>query len=125
MRNWKEANLQSEIMRIIDKCGYENPTPIQRAALPLGLINRDVVGVAETGSGKTLAFVIPLVTWITSLPKLEREQDIDQGPYGLIMAPTRELVLQIEEETRKFAQPLGIRFVTLPSRRRKREYQYK
>jgi ATP-dependent RNA helicase DDX23/PRP28 len=55
------------------------------------LQNRDIIGIAETGSGKTLAFLIPLLTWITSLPKQERQENIDQGPYAIILAPTREL----------------------------------
>lgn len=113
LRNWEEAHLKPEIMEIIHECGFEAPTPVQRAAIPIGLQNRDVVGIAQTGSGKTLAFVIPLVTWITSLPKIQREEDMDNGPYGVILAPTRELVQQIEEEALRFAKPLGIRLVSV------------
>lgn len=51
---------------------FQEPTPIQRQAIVIGLQNRDVIGVAETGSGKTAAFLIPLLVWITSLPKMER-----------------------------------------------------
>ena len=72
LRNWKEANLPSEILEIIDGVGYKEPTPIQRQAIPIGLQNRDIIGVAETGSGKTAAFLLPLLVWIQSLPKLER-----------------------------------------------------
>ncbi|VDN11260.1 unnamed protein product, partial [Dibothriocephalus latus] len=89
--------------------GYEEPTAIQRQAIPIGLQNRDIIGVAETGSGKTLAFLVPLLTWIQSLPKLERLEDAEQGPYALILAPTRELAQQIEEESVKFGSPLGIK----------------
>ncbi len=64
-------------------------------------------------AGKTLAFVLPLLTWILTLPKLERVKDIDQGPYGIILAPTRELAQQIAEELHKFAKPLGIRCVRM------------
>ncbi|XP_039300703.1 probable ATP-dependent RNA helicase DDX23, partial [Nilaparvata lugens] len=64
-------------------------------------------------SGKTLAFLIPLIMWIQSLPKIDRMEDADQGPYAIILAPTRELAQQIEEETNKFGQPLGIRTVVV------------
>ncbi|KAK9743580.1 Helicase conserved C-terminal domain [Popillia japonica] len=113
IRNWKESGIQKELLEIIDKVGYKDPTPIQRQAIPIGMQNRDIIGVAETGSGKTLAFLIPLLSWIQSLPKIERNEDADQGPYAIILAPTRELAQQIEEETVKFGQPLGIRTVVV------------
>ncbi|XP_055593432.1 probable ATP-dependent RNA helicase DDX23 [Uranotaenia lowii] len=112
-RNWKESGFPKEILEIIDKVGYKDPTPIQRQAIPIGLQNRDIIGIAETGSGKTLAFLIPLLTWIQSLPKMARLETADQGPYAIIMAPTRELAQQIEEETLKFGTPLGIRTVVV------------
>lgn len=113
IRSWKESGIQKELLEIIDKVGYKDPTPIQRQAIPIGMQNRDIIGVAETGSGKTLAFLIPLLSWIQSLPKIERTEDCDQGPYAIILAPTRELAQQIEEETVKFGQPLGIRTVVV------------
>ncbi|XP_046972755.1 probable ATP-dependent RNA helicase DDX23 [Vanessa cardui] len=113
IRSWKEAGFHNDIMEIINKVGYKSPTPIQRQAIPIGLQNRDIIGVAETGSGKTLAFLIPLLTWIQSLPKSERMEDADQGPYAIILAPTRELAQQIEEETSKFGIPLGITSVVV------------
>ena len=69
--------------------------------------------MAETGSGKTAAFLIPLLVWIQTLPKQTRVEEADQGPYAIIMAPTRELAQQIEEETNKFGEPLGIRSVAV------------
>ncbi|KAL2103954.1 hypothetical protein ACEWY4_000822 [Coilia grayii] len=113
IRNWKEYTLPPHILEVIDKCGYKDPTPIQRQAIPIGLQNRDIIGVAETGSGKTAAFLIPLLVWITTLPKIDRIEDSDQGPYAVILAPTRELAQQIEEETIKFGKPLGIRTVAV------------
>lgn len=113
LRSWKEAPISKELLGVIDGLGYESPTPIQRQAIPIGLQNRDIIGIAETGSGKTAAFVIPLLVWITSLPKIVRESEADQGPYAIILAPTRELAQQIEEETQKFAKPLEIRTVNV------------
>lgn len=89
IRSWKESGFPKEILDIIDKVGYKDLTPIQRQAIPIGLQNRDIIGVAETGSGKTLAFLIPLLLWITNLPKIERLEEADQGPYSIILAPTR------------------------------------
>ncbi|CAG0893505.1 unnamed protein product [Darwinula stevensoni] len=113
LRSWKESNLCSELLEIIIRLSYDEPTPIQKQAIPIGLQNRDIIGVAETGSGKTAAFLIPLLTWIMSLPKMQRIEDADQGPYAIILAPTRELAQQIEEETKKFGEPLGIRTVAV------------
>lgn len=113
LRNWKECKLNAEVVKVIESVGYKEPTPIQRQAIPIGLLNRDIIGVAETGSGKTAAFLIPLLEWLLSLPKIERYEDADQGPYALILAPTRELAQQIEEETIKFGKPLGIKTVSV------------
>ncbi|KAH9492567.1 DEAD (Asp-Glu-Ala-Asp) box polypeptide 23 [Bulinus truncatus] len=110
---WKEADLPKELLDIIDEIGYKEPTPIQRQAIPIGLQNRDIIGVAETGSGKTAAFLIPLLKWIMGLPKIERMEDADQAPYAIILAPTRELAQQIEEESIKFGKNLGIRTVSI------------
>ena len=113
IRSWKESGLPDSLLDIIEKLGYREPTPIQRQAIPIGLQNRDIIGVAETGSGKTAAFLLPLLVWITSQPKIVRQDEIDQGPYAVIMAPTRELAQQIEEETLKFATALDIRTVAI------------
>ncbi|ELK36016.1 Putative ATP-dependent RNA helicase DDX23 [Myotis davidii] len=113
IRSWKDSSLPPHILEVIDKCGYKEPTPIQRQAIPIGLQNRDIIGVAETGSGKTAAFLIPLLVWITTLPKIDRIEESDQGPYAISLAPTRELARQIEEETIKFGKPLGIRTVAV------------
>ena len=113
IRNWAESGLPSSLQEIINELGYKEPTPIQRQAIPIGLQNRDIIGVAETGSGKTAAFLLPLLVWITAQPKIVRREEIDQGPYAVILAPTRELAQQIEEETLKFAKALEIRTVAI------------
>ncbi|CAD5231606.1 unnamed protein product [Bursaphelenchus xylophilus] len=120
IRNWEEAGLPKEVLDVIKKIGYTEPTPIQKQAIPIGLQNRDIIGVAETGSGKTAAFLIPLLVWITQVSKNETTDpnrltmdvdDFDSGPYAVILAPTRELALQIEEEARKFGDQLKLRTV--------------
>ncbi|CAD5225071.1 unnamed protein product [Bursaphelenchus okinawaensis] len=121
IRNWEEAGLPKEVLDVIHKVGYKEPTPIQKQAIPIGLQNRDIIGVAETGSGKTAAFLIPLLVWITQVSKNKKPagpidltmdvDDFDNGPYAVILAPTRELALQIEEEARKFGDQLNLKTV--------------
>ncbi|KAI9008905.1 P-loop containing nucleoside triphosphate hydrolase protein [Phycomyces nitens] len=112
IRSWKESGLPDNVLKIIDHVGYKDPTPIQRQAIPIGIQCRDIIGVAETGSGKTASFVIPLLVYISDLPKLT-EENMSDGPYALIMAPTRELAQQIEQETLKFCTPLGFNCVSV------------
>lgn len=114
MRNWKESNLPRRLLDIIDQVGYAEPSPIQRAAIPIALQNRDLIGVAVTGSGKTAAFLLPLLVYIAELPRLD-EDDVrrNNGPYAIILAPTRELAQQIESEAKKFANPLGFTVVSI------------
>ncbi|XP_074341406.1 DEAD-box ATP-dependent RNA helicase 21-like [Apium graveolens] len=112
IRSWDESKLSSELLAAVRRVGYKAPTPIQMAAIPLGLQQRDVIGVAETGSGKTAAFVIPMLAYIARLPPLTEDNEAE-GPYAVVMAPTRELAQQIEQETVKFAHFLGIRVVSI------------
>lgn len=90
------------ILKRLDALGLTNPTPIQRRAIPPALAGRDVIGIAQTGTGKTLAFGIPLITHI-----------IQRGALALVLAPTRELALQIDETFRNIGSPLGIRTAVL------------
>ncbi|XP_052625194.1 DEAD-box ATP-dependent RNA helicase 21 [Lactuca sativa] len=112
MRSWVESKLSTELLKAVERAGYKTPSPIQMAAIPLGLQQRDVIGVAETGSGKTAAFVLPMLSYITRLPPIS-EENKGEGPYALVMAPTRELAQQIEDETNKFAHYLGIKVVSI------------
>ncbi|KAI1261098.1 Pre-mRNA-splicing ATP-dependent RNA helicase prp-28 [Xylariaceae sp. FL1019] len=112
MRNWKESGLPRRLLDIVAKVGYDKPHPVQQAAIPIALQNRDLIGVAVTGSGKTAAFLLPLLVYISELPPLD-EFTKNDGPYSLIIAPTRELVQQIETEAKKFAEPLGFTVVSI------------
>ena len=104
LRSWEEARLPPVIMRAISDAGYEKPSPIQRQAIPVGLVRRDMIGIAETGSGKTAAFLIPLLCYMARLPSSSFERVAEQGPLALVMAPVRELAQQIEEECIKLAR---------------------
>lgn len=112
IRFWREAQIPDKLKDIIGQVGYTDPTPIQRQSIPIGLENRDLIGIAMTGSGKTAAFLIPMLAFIMRLPRLTADKFAD-GPYALVMAPTRELAIQIETEAMKFARPLGYRCVSL------------
>jgi ATP-dependent RNA helicase DDX23/PRP28 len=112
MRNWQESGLPKRLLDIIAQVGYDEPSAIQRAAIPIALQARDLIGVAVTGSGKTAAFLLPLLVYISELPPLN-ELTKNDGPYAIILAPTRELAQQIEVEARKFATPLGFTCVSI------------
>lgn len=112
MRSWAESGLPSRLLQVVDEVGYKEPSPIQRAAIPIALQTRDLIGVAVTGSGKTASFILPLLVYISELPGLT-EFTKNDGPYAIILAPTRELAQQIEVEAKKFATPLGFTCVSI------------
>jgi ATP-dependent RNA helicase RhlE len=89
------------ILTVLEKAGFKVPTPIQAKAIPAGLEGKDVMGLAQTGTGKTLAFGIPMIQACLS------------GAQGLIILPTRELALQVEETFIKVGGPLGIKTALL------------
>lgn len=112
-RYWNETSLPQDILRLVQEVArYKTPSPIQMASIPIGLTDRDLIGLAETGSGKTAAFVLPMLVKIRAAPRMTRRIAAD-GPYVLVLAPTRELALQIDAEARKFAEHMGIRVVPI------------
>lgn len=104
IRNWKEGDLPEPVMKAINDLGYDKPSPIQSQAIPIGQAWRDIMGIAETGSGKTAAFIIPLLCYLLSLPKGILSNCADNGPFAVVLAPTRELALQIDEEFYKLSK---------------------
>lgn len=112
MRSWEESHLPKRLLEIVSDVGYKDPSAIQRAAIPIALQNRDLIGVAVTGSGKTASFILPLLVYISELPPLD-EFTKNEGPYSIVLAPTRELAQQIESEAKKFATPLGFTCVSI------------
>jgi hypothetical protein len=109
LRAFTQAGLAGRVLEALRKRGYERPLPIQAQALPVIMSGRDCIGIAKTGSGKTLAFVLPLLRHMKDQPPLAS----GEGPIGLIMAPTRELVQQIAKEVKAFAKPAGMTCVAV------------
>ncbi|GLT43120.1 hypothetical protein SLA2020_170910 [Shorea laevis] len=105
IKMFEDCGFSRELMHAIVKQAYEKPTAIQCQALPIVLSGRDIIGIAKTGSGKTASFVLPMIVHIMDQPELQKEE----GPIGVICAPTRELAHQIYLETKKFAKSYGIR----------------
>ncbi len=99
MTKFKELGLKDEILKALDELKFEEVFPIQEAVIPVLLSNRDVIGQAHTGSGKTAAFALSMLQQIT--PK--------KGIQGLVVAPTRELAMQIAGEIKKFGKYTGIK----------------
>jgi ATP-dependent RNA helicase DeaD len=91
---FSELNLSAAVLKVMKEVGYETPSPIQAATIPLLLANRDVLGQAQTGTGKTAAFALPILSRI----------DIKQhSPQALVLAPTRELAIQVAEAFQTYA----------------------
>src|ERR1700675_2505535 len=90
--------LDSKILQAVKEAGYTEPTPIQSAAIPQVLAGHDLIGIAQTGTGKTAAFTLPILTQLAAHPVARR------GIRVLIIAPTRELVVQIDENVRAYAR---------------------
>lgn len=107
VQKWSHCGLTSTIIEVVEKLGFDKPTPIQMQALPVIMSGRDVIGVAKTGSGKTMAFLVPMFRHIMDQ---ERVKD-NEGPIGLILTPTRELAVQIHRDCKPFAKALGLRTV--------------
>ncbi|UKK01170.2 RNA helicase [Theileria orientalis] len=103
--SFSQCGLPDPILSILQKRDYEKPFPIQMQCIPALMCGRDVIGIAETGSGKTLAFLLPAIRHALDQPKL-REND---GMIVLIIAPTRELIMQISNESSKLSKSVGLK----------------
>src|SRR5437763_13915961 len=103
MNTFSELPLCAQLQRNLTKHGFVRPTPVQSEAIPPALTGQDVVATAQTGTGKTLAFLLPL---IHSLAKPEVKPA--PGIKALILTPTRELALQIQEVAAKLTQSLSL-----------------
>src|SRR2546423_3573185 len=93
-RPFDQLGLSPEILKAVAKMGFEEASPIQTAVIPVALTVRDIVGQSSTGSGKTAAFAIPAI---------ERVDSAQRTVQVLVLGPTRELAVQVAEETGKLA----------------------
>ncbi|NEX59461.1 DEAD/DEAH box helicase [Noviherbaspirillum galbum] len=96
-QSFNDLRLNPSLLRVLQELGYESPSPIQAATIPILLEGRDVIGQAQTGTGKTAAFALPILSRI----------DIKAGaPQALVLAPTRELAIQVAEAFQRYATHL-------------------
>src|SRR5262249_7265067 len=102
-RPFKDLGLSEPLLHSLQKAGYEHPTPIQEAAIPMALADHDLIGIAQTGTGKTLAFVLPLI---------EKLQGI-RGTQAVILCPTREIALQTHHAIEKVGKSLQVHSVAI------------
>ncbi len=98
---FEDLNLTTPLFNAISDLGFDTPTPIQEKAFPVVMSGRDMVGIAQTGTGKTFAYMLPI---LRMLPYSTQE-----NPRVLVLVPTRELVLQVVEETQKLAKYTNVR----------------
>ena len=102
MYNFHGLGIAPKIIEILDSLKFKHATPIQHQAIPLAMEGKDVMGIAQTGTGKTMAFAIPTI------------QRLAQGKgRALVIVPTRELALQVEESFFKIGRPFGIKTAVL------------
>ena len=106
--SFDELGLRPELLRAVAESGYTTPTPIQQQAIPVVLAGRDVMGGAQTGTGKTAGFALPILQKL--LPLANTSPSPARHPVrALILAPTRELAIQVEEAVKEYGKHTGLR----------------
>ena len=98
------------ILRALDEQGYKRPTPVQEAAIPSILRGRDLLGSAQTGTGKTAAFAVPI---LQALCGEERGQRSKRSIKALVLTPTRELAVQIDESFASYGRYTGLKHIVI------------
>lgn len=105
VHSFEHASFPDYVLTEVRRLGFEKPTPIQAQGFPMALSGRNMVGISATGSGKTLAFLLPAIVHINAQPYLKP----GDGPIVLVVAPTRELAVQIKLECDKFGESSRIK----------------
>jgi ATP-dependent RNA helicase DeaD len=98
IQGFAELGLSEDLIKSVDAAGFEEPTPVQREAIPLLLAGRDVIAQAQTGTGKTAAFALPII---------QRLSSESRDPKALVLAPTRELAIQVAQAMHQFGKLRG------------------
>ena len=106
---FKELNISEPILKALLNKKYEIPTPIQEKAIPVALSGQDLLGIAQTGTGKTAAFAIPIIQHLSQAPFNDRKREIK----ALIITPTRELAIQIDESFADYAVFTNLRHTVI------------
>jgi len=110
IRSFEESGFPESIRGFFRTKGFTTPTPVQAQCWPLVMSGRDVISIAETGSGKTLGFMLPAIVHILDQPPCTKQ---DNGPAVLVIAPTRELALQISAVVEEVGEHCGVRSCTV------------
>src|SRR5437764_6761186 len=106
--SFAELGLRPELLRAVAEAGYTTPTPIQAQAIPTILAGKDVMGGAQTGTGKTAGFTLPILQKL--LPMANTSPSPARHPIrALILTPTRELAIQVEESVKTYGKYLNLR----------------
>lgn len=110
IESWENSPLHKDIVDVlINRCHFTVPRPVQAATVPQVLNGRDVIGHTNTGGGKTLAFVLPILDMLLRIP--EEERSVRYDPFAVVIAPARELAIQIHQNFFKFGEVLGFKSV--------------
>ena len=107
--SFDSLGLRPEILKAIKETGYTEPTPIQSSSIPLVLEGQDLIGIAQTGTGKTAAFTLPMLEKLIH----HHGQRKGKGTRALVLSPTRELVVQIEENVKTYAKHIPVKVATV------------
>lgn len=102
-----DLGLKAELLRAVSEQGYDTPTPIQQQAIPAVMTGQDLMATAQTGTGKTAGFTLPILHRLASGPN-DRLSRVSKVPRVLVLTPTRELAIQVEESVRTYGKYLPI-----------------
>ncbi|MDC0399445.1 DEAD/DEAH box helicase [Alphaproteobacteria bacterium] len=109
VKTFEDLNLVKPLLRVLKAENYIEPTPIQTQAIPMALNGKDILGIAQTGTGKTAAFGLPI---LQILSKIET-RPITRSTRALVLAPTRELVIQIGDAIRTYGREVPLRYTVI------------